>query len=228
MTAPLDTKQRILDVAERLFAENGFAGTSLRRIIAEAEVNLAAVHYHFHSKEGLLEAVLMRRMVPLNQERLALLGAAEQKTASAGATLEDILTAFVEPPMRLILHPSGEGRVFGKLIGRLHSETGGFFIELAKRHFGPAAERFRNALHRALPELAPDQLQWRIHFAVGAMAHTLSCWDQLEALSGGRLRPSNVESVAPILVGFISAGFRAATPSPKQRARKRSSAKRHL
>jgi AcrR family transcriptional regulator len=229
MTAPLDTKQRILDEAERLFAENGFAGTSLRRIIGAAEVNLAAVHYHFHSKESLLEAVLMRRMVPLNQERLRLLDAAEQKAVPAGAALEDILIAFVEPPMRLILHPSGEGRVFGKLIGRLHSETGGFFTELAKRHFGPAAERFRNALHRALPRLAPDQLQWRIHFAVGAMDHTLSCWDQLEALSGGRLRPSNVDSVVPILVGFISAGFRAAAaPPPKQRPRKHAHAKRQL
>src|SRR5215471_14943926 len=177
----VDTKQRILDVAECQFADHGFAGTSLRRIIATADVNLAAVHYHFHSKEALLEAVLIRRMVPLNQERLALLDEIESNAPKDGASLEDILSAFIGPPMRLILNPSGEGKVFGKLIGRLHSETGGFFTEIAKRHFGPASDRFRAALRRALPGVPQDELHWRIHFAVGAMAHTLSCWDQLEA-----------------------------------------------
>src|SRR2546423_1616319 len=104
MKATVDTKQRILDVAEQQFAEQGFAGTSLRRIIAEAEVNLAAVHYHFHSKESLLEAVLMRRMAPLNEERLALLTSVEQGASKEeGAALEDILSAFIGPPMRLIL-----------------------------------------------------------------------------------------------------------------------------
>ena len=67
-----DTKQRILDVAEQMFADQGFAGTSLRSIIAAANVNLAAVHYHFKSKEALLEAVVLRRLGPLNQQRLDL------------------------------------------------------------------------------------------------------------------------------------------------------------
>jgi len=95
MTAPLDTKQRILDEAERLFAENGFAGTSLRRIIGAAEVNLAAVHYHFHSKESLLEAVLMRHV--LSDERfvgwfdrfLLCIVAREPATLFAPATVTD-------------------------------------------------------------------------------------------------------------------------------------------
>src|SRR5689334_17719654 len=119
----LDTKQRILDVAEQQFADHGFAGTSLRRIIAAANVNLAAVHYHFHSKEALLEAVLMRRMVPLNEERAVLLDELERKASEDGVSLEEILAAFLGPPMRLILNPSGEGKLFGKLIGRLHSAT---------------------------------------------------------------------------------------------------------
>ncbi len=224
----VDTKQRILDVAEQQFADYGFAGTSLRRIIAAAGVNLAAVHYHFHSKEALLEAVLMRRVVPLNQERLALLDEVESKAPKkAGAALEDVLAAFIGPPMRLILNPTGEGKVFGKLIGRLHSETGGFFTEIAKRHFGPTSERFRAALKQALPGVPQDELHWRIHFSVGAMAHTLSCWDQLEALSGGRVRPSGVESALPLLVGFIAAGLRApAANGSKQRSTKRSAPKR--
>ena len=71
-----DTKQRILDSAERLFAEYGFAGVSLRTIIADAKVNLAAIHYHYRSKEALFDAVILRRLEPINRERLELLDAA--------------------------------------------------------------------------------------------------------------------------------------------------------
>src|SRR5580704_18486326 len=90
----IDTKQRILDSAERLFADNGFDSTSLRTIIADAKVNLAAIHYHFHSKEALLDAVILRRLEPINRQRLAMLDECER--ASAGRpTLEGVLEAFV-------------------------------------------------------------------------------------------------------------------------------------
>jgi AcrR family transcriptional regulator len=203
-----DTKQRILDVAERLFAEQGFAGTSLRSIISGAEVNLAAIHYHFHSKESLLESVLIRRIGPLNEERLKLLDQYEQASAKKGASLEDVLRAFFGPPMRLILS-SREGRVFGKLVGRLHSETASMFMDIAKRHFGPISQRFRAALHRAVPEVPPEDLYWRMHFAVGVMAHTLSCWDRLDLLSDGMCKVSDADSAIPRLVDFVAAGFRA-------------------
>jgi AcrR family transcriptional regulator len=205
----VDTKQRILDVAEQLFAEHGFAGTSLRRIIADAGVNLAAVHYHFRSKESLLEAVIVRRTAPLNEERLRLLDEVELDASEAPATLEEVLQAFLGPPIRLILNPSGEGRIFGKLMGRLHSETNVCFLEIAKKHFGVVSQRFRSALGRAVPDLPTDDLNWRIHFAMGAMAHTLSFWDRLEAVTEGRLKPTDSETVIPRLIGFIAAGFRA-------------------
>lgn len=211
----VDTKQRILDVAEQLFAEYGFAGTSLRRIIADAGVNLAAVHYHFHSKESLLEAVIMRRTAPLNEERLALLDQAEQESGGA-ASLEAVLLAFLGPPIRLILNPNGEGRIFGKLMGRLHSETNVCFLEIAKKHFGVVSQRFRAALAHTVPDLPTDDLNWRMHFAMGAMAHTLSFWDRLEAVSEGRLKPTDSETVIPRLIGFIAAGFRAPVASGKR------------
>jgi AcrR family transcriptional regulator len=204
----VDTKQRILDVAEQLFAEHGFAGTSLRHIITDAGVNLAAVHYHFRSKESLLEAVIVRRTAPLNEERLGLLDQAERDSAGAAA-LEDVLAAFFGPPIRLILNPSGEGRIFGKLMGRLHSETNVCFLEIAKKHFGVVSQRFRTALERAVPELPLDDIYWRMHFAMGAMAHTLSFWDRLEAISEGRMKPTDSETVIPRLIGFVAAGFRA-------------------
>src|SRR5215467_789468 len=205
----VDTKQRILDVAEQLFAEHGFAGTSLRRIIADAGVNLAAVHYHFRSKESLLEAVIVRRTAPLNEERLALLDKAESRAGRGAASLEEVLLAFMGPPMRLILNPSGEGRIFGKLMGRLHSETNVCFLEIAKKHFKDVSQRFHAALVRAVPDLPVEDLNWRIHFAMGAMAHTLSFWDRLEVASMGRLKPGDPEAMIPRLIGFVAAGFRA-------------------
>src|SRR5262245_7000692 len=137
-----DTRQRLLDVAERLFADDGYSGISLRRIIGEAGVNLAAIHYHFRSKEALLEAVQLRRLKPLNESRLALLDDVQKRAGRNDTKLEDVLFAFLAPPMHLFLG-STEGRLFGKLVGRLHSEPGGLFFEIAKRHFGPVAERFR-------------------------------------------------------------------------------------
>src|SRR5262245_62123867 len=96
------TKQRILDVAEVQFAEHGYAGASLRGIIAAAHVNLAAVHYHFRSKEALLEAVLLRRAGPLNEERLRLLDALEAQAGNGGAPVEGIIEAFIGPPLHLV------------------------------------------------------------------------------------------------------------------------------
>src|SRR5947208_16884641 len=67
------TKERILDSAESLFMEHGFEATSLRSITAAAAVNLAAVNYHFGSKEELFQAVLTRRLDPMNHARLSFL-----------------------------------------------------------------------------------------------------------------------------------------------------------
>ena len=218
MTLAVDTKQRILDVAERMFADHGYAGSSLRSIIGEADVNLAAIHYHFKSKEALLEAVLVRRFEPLSEERLALLDRCEQESGRKGPVLEDVLMAFFGPPMRMILS-SEEGRVFGKLVGRLHSESGPFFVGIMKKHFGPLSQRFRAALGRSLPELEPDELYWRIHFAIGVMAHTLICWDRLEVLSDGLCKATDVDAALPRLVSFVSAGFRAPAPRKGRRTR---------
>jgi AcrR family transcriptional regulator len=208
-----DTKQRILDVAEQMFADQGFAGTSLRSIIGAANVNLAAVHYHFKSKEALLEAVVLRRLGPLNQQRLDLLNEYERRAEKAGPCVEEILNAFVTPAVTLI-HHTAEGCVFGKLLGRLHWETRPSFAILARKHFNPLFQRFQSALSKALPGVPAEQLFWRMHFAIGAMAHTLTSSDTLEVMSQGLCRSSDA---VPELIDFLSAGFRASSPNQKRR-----------
>src|SRR5215469_6172712 len=92
MNEKVDTKARILDAAEKLFGQKGFEATSLRDITAEAQVNLAAVNYHFQSKDSLIDAVIARRIEPVNRRRLEMLG-----EAGPDPTIEQILTAFLAP-----------------------------------------------------------------------------------------------------------------------------------
>jgi AcrR family transcriptional regulator len=185
-----DTRLRILDTAERLFAERGYAATSLRSIIAAARVNLAAVHYHFRSKEALLDAVVARRVVPVNRERLALLAECED------AGLESVLTALIGPPMRLARDPSCA--TFLKLMGRIHAEAD---VGLIRKHFGEVIERFVTALARTLPELPSEELHCRAFFCIGIMAHTLLAARDVVGPAG--------EVTTERLVAFMSAGFRA-------------------
>ncbi|UCF66752.1 MAG: TetR family transcriptional regulator [Acidobacteriota bacterium] len=203
-----ETSQRILDVAEQLFAEHGFDATSLRAITKEAGVNLAAVHYHFGSKEALVEQVFARRLGPLNRRRLELLDRAE---AEAGGTpcVETILECFYAPALRTFTRPeSGHGH-FMRLFGRTFTEPNEQMRNMFVEQFGEVVRRFSAALSRALPHLPAEHLWWRMHFMVGAMAHSLSCPHGLRFLSGGRCDPDNHEEALRQLIAFVRAGLRA-------------------
>ena len=207
------TKERILDTAERLFAEQGYSATSLRGIIAAAGVNLAAVHYHFHSKEALLEAVILRRALPANQERLALLDRCEQAAGDRPPALEKIIEAFVAPTFRMARDPACGGMIFMRLLGRLHAE-GDLLPGIVMAHFGEMLGRFGAALRLALPDLSQEELFWRLNFAIGALAQTLRGGSKdLERISDLSLS-FNSQMALEQLVTFLSAGFRAPVKAP--------------
>jgi AcrR family transcriptional regulator len=207
------TKDRILDAAERLFAEHGFDGVSLRTIIAEAGVNLAAVHYHFHSKEALLDAVFARRVAPLNQERLARLDACEAEAQGGAVPVEQLLEALLIPVLHLVRDSSRNGPTFCKLMGRLHAETSTQMAEVFKKHMTGFKERLQLALRRSLPDLPPAELFWRMHFTMGAVAHTLRGSPLTVVLSGGVIDPGDLESGMHRLIAFLAAGLRAPIPN---------------
>src|SRR5579863_6276092 len=172
----IDTKQRILDSAERLFADHGFDATSLRTIIADAKVNLAAVHYHYHSKDALLDAVISRRINPVNSERLRMLDACERVPGGGPISLESVLEAFLGPPFRLGSDP--QSKTFLRLMGRIMSDNTAVFRHLVENHFRVILERFSRALQNAVPELPMPEILWRMNFVAGAMAQTLRFWGQ--------------------------------------------------
>jgi AcrR family transcriptional regulator len=202
------TKDRILDAAEKLFADQGFTATSLRAITTEAGVNLAAVNYHFGSKDGLMEAVFERRLAPLNQERISLLDALE--ASDENPPLEKILEAFVGPPLRLHRDTDRGGPVFMRLLGRTLTEPSQAFHEIFVRQFAEIAARFTPALERALPVVPTDEVFWRMHFAIGAMAHTMCDTFRLKLISAGRCDAGeDIDATIRRLVSFVAGGLRA-------------------
>ena len=202
------TKERLLEAAERLFADAGIEAASLRAITSAAGANLAAVHYHFGSKDGLAEAVFERRVKPLNAERLALLDRAEDTAKGQFPALEAILTAFLEPAIRRSREP--EHADFIRLMGRMYSEPSGSVQQRIARHFGDVIRRFTAALERALPDLSSAEVFWRFHFVVGVLVHSVADPARIEKLSGGLCDPSDTSALTRRLVRFLSAGMRAA------------------
>lgn len=212
-----DTKERILDTAERLFAEQGFASASLRTITAEAGVNLAAVHYHFGGKEELIHAVIHRRLGPLHRERLELLDACEKAAAPDPPSVEGILEAFLGPPLRLSYDPKRGGDVFMRLLGRIHAEPSELFREIYCEQFSAVMSRTTAALQRVLPELPAEELYWRLDFLHGVLGHAMCGASKLKLLSGGLCEASDAEALLQRIVPFLAAGLRAPAPALQRR-----------
>lgn len=199
------TADRLLDAAERLFAEKGVAAASLREITGEADTNVAAVSYHFGSKDGLVRAVWARRMLPVNEERLHRLDAAEADAAPDAPEVEEILRSFIEPG--LVLMEGHES--FLRFAARLHAEpfrmSGEF---LASARFPDLVERYRSALIRSLPDVPIPTLWWDMQFVVGAMLHMFAKCGEIEMISRGEVKPEGPAEVTERLVKFAAAGLR--------------------
>lgn len=208
--APTATRESLLDAAESLFSEHGIQAASLRAITQRAGANLAAVHYHFGSKQGLVRAVFQRRLEPLNRERLALLSACER---DGGGTVEGVMRAFVAPLLRMVREDPDRGGAFARLMGRAFAEPGDEVRQILFNEFKELVDRFKDALVLLLPHLSESEVLWRLHFVAGSMGHTVACSQMLERYSEGRCRLSDVEGSIDLLVQFLAAGLRAsATP----------------
>ena len=174
----IETRDRILDSAEKLFADGGYAATSLRSIMAEAGVNVAAIHYYFRTKESLLEAVLMRRVEP----EPGALEALEEYERNRRQCRHRAHSPRLSVPH---LPDGGRSRP-----GRL-SPLCAFWDGSRPRAIccppwsfplGPVLLRFADALARALPELPPDELFLRSRLAMGATAQVMRDAPRMKAL----------------------------------------------
>ena len=158
-----------MDAAETLIIEHGFAATSLRAIATAAGVNLAATHYHFGSKQGLLAAVFHRRLGPLSDARLAALSRlqAGQKPPDAYAILEAFFLPFFQAQGSELL------AILPGLVGRMYAESARLVQPILEEEVLEVASRYIAALEVACPGVAVEELQWRFHFMIGAMIQLL-------------------------------------------------------
>lgn len=200
------TRERILTTAEQLFAEGGVAATSLRSITSVARVNLAAVNYHFGSKDALIEAVYERRLGPLNRARLRNLDELEMRAAPP--TVAELVAAFVDPIVDLSARDVKSGAVFMRLLAQTCSEAALRVRKLFTREHAAVLERYRGALARALPQLSVRELDWRLQFMIGAVNHAVT--DAAHAhLHATEAAQPDLKGAARELVPFIVAGLEA-------------------
>jgi len=204
-------RDRILEVAERLFAEYGMSGVGLRAISSEAKVNLASIAYHFGSKDGLLEALFSQRAAPIAEERLRLLAQCSGKTDRP--KLEDILEAFLRPALVLGVQPQFGGPAFVKLRARLATEPEALSRKILSKAFDLSSRKFIGAIVGALPGLPRAEVEWRFHFMLGAMFYTMADSGRIQALTKGRIDPGNVKRALRHMIPFLVAGFRSAPVS---------------
>ena len=203
-----ETKHRILDAAETLFARDGYSATSLRAITMEAGANVASVHYHFGNKQSLLEALFERRVGAVNDERLSRLDEAESGS-DAGPTLDEVLRIFLEPALRRLGSEDPGWLRFTRVMGRIQAESGDH-VKAIHQVFSEIRTRFLPALHKASPHLCAEDIAWRMHFLIGAMSFLLSDPGRLAFMTGGICDASDSERTLSQLLTFVHGGFAAA------------------
>ncbi|KQW20995.1 hypothetical protein ASC80_12630 [Afipia sp. Root123D2] len=202
-----ETRQRILDVAQELFARHGYNGVSLRQITTRAKVNVASIHYHLGSKEHLLLEVLRRGAGPLVEKRDSALHRLPRPYV-----LEDIIRAFVGP---VFGEPGAKQILFGELRARLVFENNKLIDRMLSELFDESTRRFVEAIGECLPNLPRKDLFFRMHYLLGVMTYTMSGPKRAKALSGGSYDLTESDEGLSQLVNFVAAGFRG-PPSGKR------------
>lgn len=197
--SPGATRDVILDVAERLFSEHGFEGTSVRDIIKEAGVNLGAINYHFGTKERLAVEVYARRLAPLNRERIARLDALEAAAGKKKLKLEQVIEAIIRPSVESRNDGASNCDDLMRLVSRCFQEPNPELKKFVELQFAEVAQRFDAAILKAVPGLPPDELFWRMNFMFGALHRGQETWLRFDVIP----RPQGAKPTKPDLEGFI-------------------------
>ena len=216
---PHETRTRILDAAEELFMQHGFEATSMRQLTAKAGANLAAVNYHFGSKDALIEAVFRRRLDAMNAQRIAELDRLEKEAGGRALSPNAIIRAFVGESLRMIEDSRSGGRNFIRLLGRTYTEPAKSIRALIGQMYAPTIERYKAALERALPQMPRDELVWRMHFMFGTLSYTLAATDAVQLIAG--CKPEDRHDARLLedrLTAFLAAGLNAPLKSSIKKA----------
>lgn len=205
-----DTRDRLLNTAQRLFAEQGFTATSLRQITQEAEANVASVNYHFGSKEEMLSELIRRRVEPINERRFALLEKYRAEAAGQPIPLEKIFEALFLPFFQIVAPDTEEDMMhLMRIIERTVSEQPELRKAVYEDHFKMLVFTILEALRETMPELEMGELHWRFHFALSLMLSSMTTRHRVENTSQGLCDTDDLDGMVTRLINFICAGFRA-------------------
>lgn len=202
-TAHFSTKDRILGAAEELFAQFGFTGTSLRQVTSRADVNIAAVNYHFGSKENLVNEVFRRRMDDMSAQRL---GALKTAMEQHPGELEPILAAFVQPALAMAQDRHGGG-AFVRVVARAYAEKNDRLRKFLSDHYGHVLREFGKAIGACVPDLSKEELYWRLDFLAGALTYAMADFGLIKR-PAGVTEAAHRERAARELIHFAAAGFK--------------------
>jgi len=208
LMAQSETVERILDAAELLFAEKGFAETSLRLITSKAGVNLAAVNYHFGSKKALIQAVFSRFLGPYCASLERELDR-RQARPEGRPTLEELLEMLVEQALAVKPRSGDDLSIFMRLLGLAFSQSQGHLRRYLEEMYGRVFRRYMQLVHEAAPKIPPIELFWRVHFMLGAAAFSMSGIKALRAIAENDFGvDTSIEQVMRLMVPFLAAGMR--------------------
>ena len=203
------TRSAVLAAAERLYADRGFGEVTLRDIVAEANVNLAAVNYHFGSKDELIAELFVTRGLATNRERLLELKAAEEK-GGGRASIDAIFRALVGPTLRGCLGPDREGSTAARFMIRASIESVAPIRRVKNREIDHL-RKFAAAMRRAMPDRDEVELYWTLHFALAMSHHTIREKERLAKLSEGKC---DLDDVAGIIDRVVAVSVMALTGEP--------------
>lgn len=161
----MTTRDRIIEAAEVLFAVNGYDGTSLRDITEQAGVNVAAVNYHFGSKENLLADLLDRIITPINEERLELLA------ARADDDIDSVLRAFLLPDLHALEKLAGRNPDLPRFVSRMYSENSPLMHRVIGAQFAEVGQRFGTAFAASLPGHDETEISFRLSCVVAIVVY---------------------------------------------------------
>jgi AcrR family transcriptional regulator len=205
--AEKDVKTALLDAAERLLADNGVNGVSLRRILGEAGANSAALHYHFKSREGLVEAILVRHGQEINLRRREVLAAMERQ--SQRPDVEQIVDALVDPMVEFLRDEGESGRRFLRFLARLQSDRAVVHHSLQEQHFPDVRERMARYLTQACPHLPPTELMRRSTMMIDTMLQSLANAEFMSEHWGGEHHEAMLMEFVGTLKAFLAGGISA-------------------
>lgn len=208
----VSTKSRILDAAEELFSEKGFAETSMRDITSHADVNLASVNYHFGSKEELINAVFLRVIEPLIKAMEAALVELKKQVDFESDTLEKAITVLVKATMARSREMKGGGGIFMRLLSRAYADPEATVRNYLVKKYSPVLVGYVELLAKVLPNVSAEEIYWRFYYMLGSLIFIMSSEDTLRSIAEQNYQfQTSDDRLVNSLVKYLAAGFRAAS-----------------